>query len=72
LLPHLNEFLVLKEIDYDKFKFLGLFLPDETTPLTDEYIKDNAKVGQSIELRVKFSYGTIQEKFVNFSLSFKA
>ncbi|MCL8212750.1 hypothetical protein [Mesoplasma whartonense] len=72
LLPYLEKFLVLKEIDYDKFKFLGLFFLDETTPLTDEYIKDNAKVDESIELRVKFSYGTIQEKFVNFSLSFKA
>ena len=72
LLPYLEKFLVLKEIDYDKFKFLGLFLLDETTPLTDEYIAEHAKVDGSIELRVKFSYGTIQEKFVNFSLSFKA
>ena len=72
LSSHLDGFPVLKEIDYDKFKFLGLFLLDKTTPLTDEYIKDIAKVNESIELRVKFSYGTIQEKFVNFSLSFKA
>jgi len=72
LSPLLDKFLVLNEIDYDKFKFLGLFLLDKTTPLTDEYIAEHAEVNGSIELRVKFSYGTIQEKFVNFSLSFKA
>ena len=72
LVKHLTDHPELEEVNYDKFVFLGLYLLDGETPLTDEYISSNiSKAGQTLQLKAKFNYGDIKGQFVNFSLSFK-
>lgn len=70
--PYKNSFPILNYINYDKYEFVGFYLVDETTPLTDAYLKTNSEVGKVMKLRAKFNYGTVQDRFIDFSLSFQA
>ena len=69
--PHKADFPILNSINYDKYEFVGFYLPDEITPLTDAYLDQNAQVEVDMQLRAKFNYGTVHDKFIDFSMGFK-